>query len=268
MTRRHSRRGRWLAAGACLLALLPFLAVVVHSAPAPEPSSSGHPFAPGERFTYALTWLGIRAGTATLEVAEAAPVEGRAALRLLTTATSSPVVTKFYPVDNRVESIVDAETLLPYRMVFRRREGKRNNDFDVTFNYATRTITSIKDGVPEQVPLLPQTFDSIACLYYVRTLAPLAPGTSLLFNVHHDRKNYKLEVRVEGTEKVKVPSGTADALRVLAIMPFQGIFLNQGNVQVWLSNDGKRVPVMMKAKVVIGSVMARIVDGFEARDAS
>lgn len=260
MTRRHSRRRRLCTACACLLALLPPLAAGVQSAPAP--SSSGHPFAPGERFTYALTWLGIRAGTASLEVAEAPPVEGRAALRLLTTAVSSPMVTKFYPVDNRVESIVDAETLLPYRMVFRRREGKRNNDFDVTFNYATHTITSIKDGVPEQVPLLPQTFDSIACLYYVRTLASLVPGTSVAFNVHHDRKNYKLEVRVEGTEKVKVPSGTADALRVLAIMPFQGIFLNQGNVQVWLSNDGKRVPVMMKAKVVIGSVMARIVDGF------
>lgn len=233
----------------------------VEPAPAPTPPAD-RPFKVGERFTYALTWLGIRAGTATLEVAEAPPVEGRPALRLLTTAVSSPMVTKFYPVDNRVESLVDAETLLPYRMVFRRREGKRNNDFDVTFNYATRTITSIKDGVPEQVPLLPQTFDSISCLYYVRTLPSLTAAAPVAFNVHHDRKNYKLEVRVEGKEKVQGPWGTAEALRVLAVMPFQGIFLNQGNIQVWMSNDARRVPVMMKAKVVIGSVMARVVDGF------
>ena len=45
-------------------------------------------------------------------------------------------------------------------------------------------------------------------------------------------------------------------------MPFQGIFLNEGNIRVWLTNDARRVPVMMKAKVIIGSIVARLVDGF------
>lgn len=240
--------------------LLAFHALSLSSAqPASPPSQlSVRPFAVGERLTFALSWLGVRAGTAVLEVAELPPVHGKPALRLLTTATSSPVVTKFYPVDNRVESQVDAETLLPHRMLFRRREGKRHNDFDVTFDHAKEVVTVVKDGVTEQLPLPPQTFDSISCLYYVRTLPSLTPGVSTVFNVHHDKKIYKLEVRVEGVEKIKGPGGTVETVKILAIMPFQGIFLNEGNIQVWVTNDARRVPVMMKAKVVIGSVVARL----------
>ncbi|MGH7253992.1 MAG: DUF3108 domain-containing protein, partial [Nitrospiraceae bacterium] len=91
------------------------------------------PFAGGERLTYTISWFNIQAGTAVLEVTESTPLQGRPMLKLVTTTTSSPLVTKFYPVDNRVESIVDAAKLSPQRMVFRRREGKRKNDFNVTF---------------------------------------------------------------------------------------------------------------------------------------
>jgi hypothetical protein len=41
-------------------------------------------------------------------------------------------------------------------------------------------------------------------------------------------------------------------------MPFRGLFLNEGNIRVWLTDDAARVPVLMKAKVVIGSVTATL----------
>ena len=197
-----------------------------------------------------------------MEVSETSPIQGRAMPRLLTTVTSGPMVTKFYPVHNRVESIVDAAQLSPQRMVFHRREGKKQNDFDVTFRHAEGNVTSIKDGVADTLPIPPGTHDAISCLYYVRGLPSLVPGTSLILNVHHDKKNYRLEVQVEGIEKVKGPWGEIEAVRVLAIMPFRGIFLNEGNIRVWVTNDVRRVPVMMRAKVIIGSVVARLVDGF------
>ncbi|MBK8377983.1 MAG: DUF3108 domain-containing protein [Nitrospira sp.] len=45
-------------------------------------------------------------------------------------------------------------------------------------------------------------------------------------------------------------------------MPFQGIFLNEGNIRVWFTNDEHRVPVRMKAKVVVGSIVAELTDGY------
>ncbi len=209
--------------------------------------------------------MGIHAATAVMEVGNAPPLDDRRTLRFLTTTTSSPVVTKFYPVENRVESFVDAETLLPKRLLFRRREGRRKNDFDVTFRHAQGDVLSIKDGAPTTIPIPPDTQDSISCLYYIRSVPSLQPGFSQVMTVHHDKKNYRLEVRIEAVEKVRGPWGEIEAIRALAIMPFQGIFLNEGNIRVWFTNDDRRIPVRMKAKVIVGSVVADLVEGFGAK---
>ncbi|MEW6544069.1 MAG: DUF3108 domain-containing protein [Nitrospirota bacterium] len=256
--------GRLAFFGFCVGSLLAcLLGPFAHAQSSSAPSiSTDRPFAPGERFVYTIDWFAIRAGNAVLELAESPPLNGRPVFRILTAATSSPLISKFYPVDNRVESLVDMDTLLPERMVFRRREGRRKNDFDVTFHRAEGTVTSIKDGAADTLPVPLGIHDAISCLYYVRSQPSLVPGSSILLHVHHDKKNYKLEVQVEGIETVTGPWGTVETVRVLAIMPFQGIFLNEGNIRVWLTNDTRRVPVMMKAKVIIGSVVAKLAEGF------
>ncbi|MFM7841070.1 MAG: DUF3108 domain-containing protein, partial [Nitrospira sp.] len=65
----------------------------------------------------------------------------------------------------------------------------------------------------------------------------------------------------EAIEKIRGPWGEAEAVRALVIMPFQGIFLNEGNIRVWFTNDTHRVPVRMRAKVIIGSIVAELVEG-------
>ncbi|BCA54193.1 conserved exported protein of unknown function [Nitrospira sp. KM1] len=227
-----------------------------------EDSQARGPVRSGERFTYELSWLNLVAGTAVMEVRDSDENAGRPSFKLVTTAHSSPTVTRFYPIDNRVESTVDRSTFQSERMIFRRREGKRKNDFEYTFHHQDGTVTAVKDGVSETLSIPAGTLDAISCLYYVRALMPLTIGTSQSLNVHHDKKNYKLEVRVEGLETLKGPWGKLQAARLLVIMPFQGIFLNQGNIKVWLTNDDRRIPLRMKAKVVIGSVVAELVNGF------
>lgn len=227
---------------------------------AAEPAGFPRPFQPGERLTYDISWLNITAGTAVMEVAAG---ESPSTAMLVTTARSSPMVTKFYPVDNRVESHVNVDTLLPDHMVFHRREGKRKNDFDYTFHHQEGTVTAVKDGVMEVLPIQPATQDAISCLYLVRSALPVSQGAALAMNVHHDKKNYKLEVRVEQVEMLKGPWGALEAARILVVMPFQGIFLNQGNLRVWITTDERRIPLRMKAKVIIGSITADLVQGFQ-----
>ena len=217
-------------------------------------------FRSGERLAFALFWFAIPAGTAVMEVADSGPIDGRPTLKLFSKAKSSKLLSRIYPVDNTFESVIDADDPSPHRMIFHRREGKKKNDFDITFHHDQGKVRTIKDGNAEEIAIPPHTQDVLSCLYYLRSLPQLVPGTSVFLNIHHDKKNYRLEVRVEGIEKVPSPWGDVEAVRVLAIMPFQGIFMNEGNVRVWLTNDVRHVPLMMKAKVVVGSVVARLVD--------
>jgi hypothetical protein len=225
--------------------------------------SAALPFARGERFSYDISWLHMKAGTAIMTVEGPSGSEDRRMVKLLTTARSSPMVTRFYPVNNHVESLVDLDTFLPARMTFNRREGKRKNDFDYTFHHREGTVTAIKDGKVDELAIPQDAQDAISCLYFVRKSLPLTPGASLSLNVHHDKKNYKLVVRVEALGTLEGAWGKTETARVLVIMPFQGIFLNEGNVRVWFTTDERRIPVRMKAKVIIGSIVAELVSGFD-----
>ena len=226
--------------------------------------SSARSFQVGEQLTYDISWLNITAGTAVMAVTGAGTDGDRPLAKLITTAQSRPVITKFFPVDNRVESLVDSVTLLPEHLFFKRREGKKKEDIEYTFHQKERTVTVVKGGTTETLEMPPGTQDVISCLYYARSTLSFQPGSSLTMNVHHDKKNRKLAVLVEEVETISGPWGDAETARVLVVMPFQGLFLNQGNILVWFTTDDRRIPVRMKAKVIIGSIVADLVSGLPA----
>ncbi|MGH7180577.1 MAG: DUF3108 domain-containing protein [Nitrospiraceae bacterium] len=234
----------------------------VRQVPSGNPPSA-RPFQVGEQLIYDISWLYITAGTAVMAIEDADTDGERPLVKLVTTTQSRPAITKFFPVDNRVESIMDPATLLPEHLIFRRREGKKKEDIEYTFQQKEGTVTAIKGGTLETLEIPPGTQDVISCLYYARSELSLQPGSSLTLNVFHDKKNRKVEVRVEEIETVNGPWGEVETARVLVVMPFQGLFLNQGNIRVWFTNDDRRVPVRMKAKVVIGSIVADLVNGWQ-----
>ncbi len=226
--------------------------------------TTARPFQVGEQLTFDISWLNITAGTAVMAVTGAGVDGDRPLVKLVTTAQSRPAITKFFPVDNRVESLLDPATLLPEHLTFKRREGKKKEDIEYTFHQREGAVTVVKGGVTERLEMPPGAQDVISCLYYTRSALSLQPGASLTMNVYHDKKNRKLDVRVEEIETISGPWGAVETARLLVVMPFQGLFLNQGNIRVWLTNDERRIPVRMKAKVVIGSIVADLVSGWQS----
>jgi hypothetical protein len=218
----------------------------------------------GEQLTYEISWLNITAGTAVMAVSDAGTDGDRPLAKLITTAQSRPAISKFFPVDNRVESIVDPATLLPEHLTFKRREGKKKEDIEYTFHQKEGEVTVVKGGATETLEMSPGTQDIISCLYFARSELSLQPGASLTMNVYHDKKNRKLDVRIEEIETISGPWGDVETARALVVMPFQGLFLNQGNIRVLFTTDDRRIPVRMKAKVIIGSIVADLVSGWPA----
>jgi hypothetical protein len=258
---RQSRVSRaWLVL-ACLF--LGAMSSAVSWAEVSNPPSA-RPFQVGEQLAYEISWLNITAGTAVMAVSGAGTDGDRPLVKLITTAQSRPAITTFFPVDNRVESILDRATLLPEHLTFKRREGKKKEDIEYTFHQKEGTVTVVKGGTTETLEMPPGTQDVISCLYYARSELLLQPGSFLTMNVHHDKRNRKVDVRVEEIEIVSGPWGEVETARVLVVMPFQGLFLNQGNIRVWFTNDDRRIPVRMKAKVIIGSIVADLVSGLQA----
>ena len=45
------------------------------------------------------------------------------------------------------------------------------------------------------------------------------------------------------------------------LMKSEGIFESKGNIYIWLTDDERRIPVMVRSKITIGSITALLTGG-------
>ncbi len=212
------------------------------------------PFGPGEAFRFGVKFGFVRAGDAELAVEGSEMVDGEMAYRLVSTAESSRFFSTFFPVNDRVISTWSARRRIPLRFEKHIREGKYAKDEIVRFDHA-REEAVYPDG--KRVPIVPGTQDVLSAFYLVRTLA-LNPGDVVGIPNHTDGKNHPLQVRVLRRETVEVPAGTFRCIVVEPLLKSAGLFKQEGSLTIWLTDDARRMPVLMKSKVAVGSIVAEL----------
>jgi hypothetical protein len=208
------------------------------------------PFRPGEYLKFSVQYGFIHAGSAYLEVPGVEQVAGHPVLLLQARAESNKFFSAFYKVRNRIQSYWDAEGRFSRRYAENRREGGYRTQSEIIFDY-DRLEARYNDG--RTFPVTPNVQDALSSFYYTRTQA-LPIGGSILFDYHASRRNVPLEVKILGRETVQTPAGKFDCVAVEPILKAGGIFKNKGRLVIWLTDDERRMPVLMKSKVTIGSI--------------
>lgn len=212
-------------------------------------------FGVGERLSFDIGYGFINAGSATMEVADVIEYEGRPAYRIVTTAESNKFFSSFYPVQDRVESVMDAIGLFSWRFEKTLREGKYRAERKYSIDQIHHTVV-YKD---DTITVAPYVQDALSALYYIRT-QPLTVGETVSVDNFTDGKNYPLEVKVHRKEKISTKAGSFDCLVVEPLLQSAGIFKHEGKLTVWLTDDRLRMPVMMKSKVVVGSITVELTE--------
>lgn len=212
-------------------------------------------FGIGERLSFDIGYGFINAGSATMEVADLIEYQGRPAYRIVTTAESNKFFSSFYPVSDRVESIMDAIGLFSWRFEKTLKEGKYRAERKYGIDQINHSVV-YKD---DTITVAPYVQDALSALYYIRT-QPLHVGEAVYVDNFTDGKNYPLEVKVHRKEKITTKAGSFDCLVVEPLLQSAGIFQHEGKLTVWLTDDRLRLPVMMKSKVVVGSITAELTE--------
>lgn len=242
-----------------------------------------------ERLVFDLKWIGIKAGTAVLEVRE----DSGGGLMIVSTAESDPWVSFFYKVRDRVESVLsdragpgEAETaplfasadepvpsetpspgygagvygLLPTNYHIRTREGRHRKDKEIIFDRSSGKavyIDHLEDEKKEaEVPH--GVHDPLSSFYLVRTM-DLEVGESVYVPVFDSKRLWNVEVQVLRKEKVEVDAGTYDTIVIKPLMKSEGIFSSKGDIHIWLTDDERRMPVLLRSEVAVGSIDAELV---------
>jgi hypothetical protein len=222
------------------------------------------PWKIGEYFQFSIDWNGLNGGSSLMQVQNYIRVDGRRCYRIVTKAESNSFVSKFYKVRDRAESAVDAESLYSRRFIKRLREGSYKKDVNVRFDHARRLAVYDNDKIME---VAAGVHDVLSAFYYIRT-RPLPDGAVIVIPTHDNEKSYQMEVQVLKRERVEVPAGTFSCVVVEPKLKSDGIFKSKGSMQVWLTDDEKRMPVQVRSKVPVGSIAVRLTDyrlAFEPR---
>jgi hypothetical protein len=214
------------------------------------------PWKIGEYFQFSIDWSGLNGGSALMQVQNMQTVDGRRAWRIVTKAESNSFVSKFYKVRDRAESYIDADSLYALRFEKHLREGSYRKDLSVRFEQARRKAVH-DDGKSFDVPA--RVHDVLSAFYYIRT-CPLPDGATVSIPTYDNEKSYDMVVKVLRRERIEVPAGKFDCVLVEPELKSEGIFKSKGEMQVWLSDDERRIPVQVKSKVPIGSISVSLTD--------
>ncbi len=208
------------------------------------------PFARGEKVNFVVKWGIIVAGRASMSI-EPQVWNGKNVYRITSEATSTGLVGALYPVKDRSESIVSQEDFYSLSFYKEVNEGKYHQQEQMIFDQENGKVI-YPDAAYD---ITKGTVDVLASLYLVR-LKSLEPGKEFTVKVCNNKKNYELVVRVIAREKVSVPAGEFNTIVVEPLLKQEGIFMHKGRLFVYLTDDQERIPVLLRSKIAVGSIIA------------
>ncbi len=258
-----SAHSSWLIARSFLLVLC---FVVFCFAGEPNLPVVEAPWMKGERLEFNLSWGPITAGTATLEVKQAP--DGKT--EFYTMAHDKGTFKRIYPVADTIYTRVRNKGLMTE--VFRKtlHEGSYHNKsvirFDRKGEKAWLSDTVFTDPVKRTVKRSADTVVAIkgmehsimSAFYLVRTM-PLTVGETSKFSAVSGKKRYELKVITHGREKMKTVLGEVNTVKVEPVMDGDGIFVSKGRIFIWLTDDERRIPVLMECEIALGSIKAKLI---------
>ena len=219
-------------------------------------------FQPGETLKYNVSWSNIiTAGTAIMEVKGETMPDGRRVLNFTVTGRSTGLVGSFYPVTETALSVFDPLIMQSLTYSLRENYGKRERRRVVVFDHAQRTaISTLNNDPPATLDVPEQVQDGLSSLYYLRTREDLETGRTIVINVLDSEKNWSVEFQILGRERLKTAMGELSTIKVRIYPKYNGVFLNKGEVFIWLTDDIRKVPVLIKSKLKVGAFVLTLAE--------
>ena len=152
---------------------------------------------------------------------------------------------------------------MPYEFSRKAHEGNYHKTFDYTFHYDDSVVLGDIHRIgkfrrTDTVKLLGQTYDMLSVAWMARELDfdKYQKNDLIPIRILIDSKIYDLYIRYLGVVKSKI-AGRKQECYVFSPLLVEGeVFKGGDNMKIWLSKDEYRLPLMVEAKILVGSVKA------------
>lgn len=225
------------------------------------PAAKTKSFTSGEMLRYRVSYGLMDAGEAVLTVKETRRkgADARPLYHVRGEGRTLGAFNWFFKVEDVYESYIDKEGAFPWYFVRDINEGGYTKKQNYQFHQDKQKVKT-QDGKEFKVPM--GVKDMISSFYYARTLDfdNMKPGQITEFRVFMDDEVWPLKIRYVGKETIKIRKGKFETLKFRPVVQEGRYFNNEEDVEFWVTNDANRIPVLVKAKIAVGSIRMHLVE--------
>ncbi len=224
------------------------------------PTVSNRSFKSGEVLKYRVTYGFVDAGEAVLEVKETSKkgTGNRDLFHVKGVGRTLGGFNTFYKVDDVYETYLDKKGIFPWFFVRRVNEGGHKINQDYAFKHDKLKVHNGEKDF--KIPAGIQ--DMISSFYYARTLDfnNMKVGTTFEFKCFMDDEIWPLKVKYLGDEKISIRKGKFNCMKFAPIVQTGRVFKKQDDLNFWVTKDQNHIPILVKAKIPVGSVKLHLVE--------
>jgi hypothetical protein len=223
-------------------------------------------FTDGETFTYKVSWgIFIHAGDIVVAAHEEKNANGSDVFRITTDTATRGFLRGFYTYSNQAEGVINQQTGRLANLREKGTDGQHFTDTETTFDYDRKIAWYIDHYRPERSQEVPipdgDPIDLISALVATRDWN-LQPGEKKDVLVNFGNEFFPLSIYAERYEEVRTSLGTYHTLVLVPRMEQnpRGIFKRGGEIKVWISQQGQKLPVKMQLKLKFGAATLLLTD--------
>ncbi|MGB5691692.1 MAG: DUF3108 domain-containing protein [Flavobacteriaceae bacterium] len=223
-------------------------------------------FKPGEWLKFRIHYGILNASYATLHLTRD-KINEEPVYHVVGRGKTTGFASIFFKVDDRYESYFDVRDGKPYRFIRKIDEGGYTRDTEINFDHKKdiavlddkKTNKKFKFTVEDSIQ------DLISAFYYLRNnfeAKDLVKDEDIELEMLFDDEGiFKFKLRYLGKEVVKTKFGKVECLKFRPFVQSGRVFKEQESLTLWVSNDLNKIPIRIKADLVIGAIKADL-DGF------
>lgn len=222
--------------------------------PLPELLPTAYPV--GEILHYEVTWMGLMAGRLTMEIKELGLNGEIFALDI--SAETAGLLGAIYPVKDKFRVVVEGKRRLPWQYRVDQHQGNRHNIRITTYDQESGRIVYHRNlDQPRRYQVATPIHNEFSAFYAMRIM-PLSREVKVVVPTFADHERHEVPVAVERIETIDSILGRRETMRVKPQLRFVGLYEKAGDPQVWLTNDPYRIPLRIRSKIAIGSLVATL----------
>ncbi|MCX7727351.1 MAG: DUF3108 domain-containing protein [Chitinispirillaceae bacterium] len=211
-----------------------------------------------ETLVYEVSWGSFPAGYVILTTTFDSVM---GTIRIGGKALSNNFISMFYKIRDYVISSIDPEGLYPLFFEQHLREGKYVAEEYLLFDQIKGKVysQSKKEFKVEKAPKFVQ--DYLSVLYLVRATKPIIPGEKFSEPIFIHSKVHSISFAVkEEKDTIEVKAGKFKTIKIVPRLAGEGrAFNKKDKMEIWLTSDKRKTPVMVKAKIKFGYLHARLI---------